>query len=75
MTGDVIRRAVVRARAHEGQAERDVDAVLHAQEAGRKYVTIASRVGASATITAGLKPGERVATSAIAELKAVLGGE
>ena len=38
-------------------------------------VTIASRVGASATITAGLKPGERVATSAIAELKAVLGGE
>lgn len=55
--------------------DRDAVFVKGADGFALRPVTIASRVGASATITAGLKPGERVATSAIAELKAVLGGE
>lgn len=55
--------------------DRDAVFVKGADGFALRPVTVASRVGASVTITAGLKPGERVATSAIAELKAVLGGE
>lgn len=70
-----VARASIPAAALTRVGDRDAVFVKGADGFAMRPVTVASRVGASVTITAGLKPGERVATSAIAELKAVLGGE
>lgn len=40
-----------------------------------RAVTVAGRSGEHVTLTGGLRPGERVATSGLAELKVLLGGE
>lgn len=55
----------------------DKDVVFVRTDEGfeRRIVTVASRTADRIVLSSGLKPGERVATSGISELKVVLGGD
>ena len=54
---------------------KDVVFVASRQGFAVRPVAVAGRSGAQITLTSGLQPGERVATSGLAELKVLLGGE
>lgn len=55
--------------------DKDVVFVRTSKGFEQRAVTVASRTSDQAVLSAGLKPGEKVATSGLSELKVILGGE
>ena len=55
--------------------DKDIVFVRTSKGFEQRAVTVASRTSDQAVLSAGLKPGEKVATSGISELKVILGGE